>query len=192
MLTCPASIAVCGGERGTVSTRLRNSSFGFTYPCACVIAPSAVRKSSFAGSPAAMRDRKGGGGPGLYGVAASVMVGVENGQGALKTLVYGSRFQASLYKNGMNQRTQMNAAERLCSPAATSNFMFGLLAAFAKYKTHFETCRHLFQVKDQLCCIFFHPASSGGEAAHQGAAACCIMNCIPGLNNHCFSSLSGG
>ncbi|XP_048375114.1 28S rRNA (cytosine-C(5))-methyltransferase isoform X1 [Sphaerodactylus townsendi] len=44
----------------------------------------------------AVRGRGGGGrrsGPGLYGAAASVLAGLENGEGSLKTLVYGSSFQ---------------------------------------------------------------------------------------------------
>lgn len=37
-------------------------------------------------------------GPGLYSAAASVLAGLERREGALKTLVYGSRFQASRNK----------------------------------------------------------------------------------------------
>ncbi|XP_061460613.1 28S rRNA (cytosine-C(5))-methyltransferase isoform X3 [Rhineura floridana] len=39
------------------------------------------------------RGRKSGAGTGLYGAAASILAGLERREGALKTLVYGSRFQ---------------------------------------------------------------------------------------------------
>ncbi|XP_053131285.1 28S rRNA (cytosine-C(5))-methyltransferase [Hemicordylus capensis] len=48
------------------------------------------------GKGAAMRaqQKRASGGPGLYWAAASVLAGLERREGALKTLVYGSRFQS--------------------------------------------------------------------------------------------------
>lgn len=53
--------------------------------------------------PAACGPTMSGSRLGLYGAAATVLGGLERGEGALKTLVYGSRFQAGLRGSGQGR-----------------------------------------------------------------------------------------
>ncbi|KAJ6655682.1 hypothetical protein lerEdw1_004735 [Lerista edwardsae] len=81
------------------------------------------------------RDRRGGAGGsrlGLYGAAASILGGLERGEGALKTLVYGSRFQAGL-RGSSQGRGRMQIWD------GSPRLLLALLARVLRYSSVLDT-----------------------------------------------------